>query len=144
MMYKLKELFILCFALILTTILASLIIRFSFIAVSPSGFVSMTSTQIWVHRMIQAESNNRSEIVVFDSNHQLSYSCGQFQRQTFEYQVKKYNLLPEAEPREYLNFIRDCTFQRELARNMIEDNPANADHWRNTTKKIGKPPLFAL
>ena len=138
-MKNIYEVICVSIALLLTTILSSFIIRLSFSAVSPSAFVDQTNVQIWVHRMIQAESNNRSEIVIFDSNHRISYSCAQFQRDTFEEQVRIHNLLPEAEPREYLNFIRDCGFQRLLSQKMIEKNPENYRHWLNTSKKIGRP-----
>lgn len=102
-----------------------------------NGTVDITNSYIWVHRMIQAESNNRSEIVVLDSNSKLSFGCAQFQEETFMWQVKKFNLLPGAEIQEYKNMIRDCSFQRLLARTMVEHNPANIDHWRNTVKRIG-------
>lgn len=138
-MKNLNEIIYISLALFLTTILSSLIIKLGFTAVSPSGFVNQTNTQVWVHRMIQAESNNRSEIVVFDSNHRISYGCAQFQRETFEEQVRRHNLLPDAEPKEYLNFIRDCTFQRHLSQTMIDHNPENYRHWLNTSKKINRP-----
>lgn len=77
-----------------------------------------------------------------DNNNEYSYSCLQFQEQTFIWKVKDYNLLPAAEDGEILNLIYDCDFQKKLARLMFENEPDAWKHWRTSVEKrgLGYPP----
>lgn len=72
-----------------------------------------------------------------DSNGELSYSCMQFQLPTFKEQVAKYDMLPDIEPHEIMNFIYDCEFQKKLVRKMIENDPKYWRHWRTSIIKRG-------
>jgi hypothetical protein len=101
----------------------------------------LDSLDIWLEKLSQKESEGDEQVVIVDSNGFRSYSCLQFQLATFVEQVKKYNLLPEAEDVEIRNMIMDCEFQKQLARKMIEDNVQNVSHWYTTVyaKGLGKP-----
>ena len=68
-----------------------------------------------------------------------SHSRGtlQFKDSTFILYSKRYNLLPEAEDDEILNFIFDADYQKQLARLMLDENINNWRHWVNCSKKIG-------
>ena len=74
-----------------------------------------------------------------DSNDKYSYSCLQFQRETWDTYAPRYfgDLDPEA--------IYDCGRQRAVAKAMILENPENWRHWFNSvtdpSRGIGLPPL---
>ena len=92
---------------------------------------------VWLDKLAIAENCPPNGMV--DSNGLKSYSTYCFQERTFVTYVKKYNLLPQCEDNEILNWINDEQFQRKLAKEMLKDNIKNYDHWRLSTKKIGKP-----
>lgn len=62
----------------------------------------------------------------------LSFGILCFKEKTFIQYVKKFNLLPDAEDKEILNFIGDNFFQKRLARLMILDNFNNWKHWQTS------------
>lgn len=97
--------------------------------------------KVWIDKLAHIESGGNADIVVLDSNNLYSYSCMQFQMATFKNYVKRYNLLPNAEDAEIENFIMDCDFQKQLAKEMIMENRDNWKHWYNSTKIIGLPPV---
>lgn len=68
-----------------------------------------------------------------------SHSRGvlQFKDSTLIHYTKRYNLLPEAEDAEILNFIFDADYQKKLARLMLDENINNWRHWTNCSKKVG-------
>lgn len=79
---------------------------------------------------------------ILDSNHRYSYGILCFQEATFKGYVKKYNLLPEAEDNEIMNFISDDEFQKKLARTMIREDCKNLNHWFTSVfkrKGLDKP-----
>ena len=94
----------------------------------------------WLDRLKQQESGGVEHIKHLDSNNKYSFGCYQFQVETFVSYTKRYNLLPESEDAEIENWIYDCTYQRKLAKEMINDNYDNWKHWRTSTGKVGKPP----
>ncbi len=97
---------------------------------------------IWLEKLAKKESRGRSNIKILDVNNRHSYGCLQFQMETFKGYSKKYDLLPEAEDKEFENMIYDCNFQKLLARKMIEERYDNWRHWYNSvnSKHVGLPP----
>lgn len=91
----------------------------------------------WLDKLATAE--NCPTLGIVDSNGKLSVGQYCFQKDTFVTFVKKYNLLPQCEEQEITNWWYDSEFQRVLAKRMLADNIFNYDHWRTSTKKIGKP-----
>lgn len=77
-----------------------------------------------------------------DDNGKYSYSCLQFQKQTFVQEVLEYDLLPEAEAHEIENMIYDCEFQKKLAREMFLNDAKAWYHWKTSVKArgLGMPP----
>lgn len=92
----------------------------------------------WVDKL--GEHENCPPEGIIDSNKKRSYGKFCYQVETFKMFVKRYNMLPQAEDKEVLNFISDDTFQKELTVRVIRDNPKNWTHWFTSTKKIGPPP----
>lgn len=77
-----------------------------------------------------------------DSNGKYSYSCLQFQEETFVDRVVRYKLLPDSERTEIMNWIYDCDFQKKVARKMFENEKDAWTHWRTSVKRgLGKPPV---
>lgn len=87
----------------------------------------------WINKLSFAESTNRENIVIVDSNGKNSYGCLQFQKATFVAYSKKHKIKGD---------IMSCKTQKELAMSMIKENHNNWRHWFNSTKKIGKPPVY--
>lgn len=98
----------------------------------------------WIDRLAEYECEGCGEnFRKLDRNGKYSYSCLQFQKQTFDSYVKRFALLPHATPEEYENFIYDCEFQKGLARLIIErDYGSVRNHWFTSivTRKLGMPP----
>ena len=82
---------------------------------------------------------------MIDSNNKKSYSLFCFQEDTFVHFVERYDMLPnlKEEEQEIMNWISDPSFQREVVKKMIAENPKNALHWRTSVvkKKLGLPPI---
>jgi len=96
---------------------------------------------LWLDRLALKESQGKTHVKILDHNNRYSYGCLQFQMQTFESYVQKYNLLPDTESAELENMIYDCDFQKILAKKMIEDDYTNWRNWYTSAKtKIGLPP----
>lgn len=77
-----------------------------------------------------------------DRNGLFSYSCLQFQKETFMINLKKF--YPETykslEGEEWQNLIYDCDFQKELAYKMIEHNKDLVWHWQTSIERgLGLP-----
>lgn len=79
---------------------------------------------------------------IVDINRNLSFGCLCFQENTFKGYVKQFNLLPQSEDVELMNWISDCDFQKILAKKMIQDKYENWSHWRTSVieRKLGLPP----
>ena len=99
-------------------------------------------TESWINELVQKESEGRADIKILDSNGRYSYSCLQFQEQTFRFYVERYNLLPGVEYAEVMNWIYDCEFQKLIALKMLEEDHNNYLHWRTSVLKrgLGLPP----
>lgn len=98
----------------------------------------------WIDSLVAKESEGKAHIKILDHNDRYSYGCLQFQMETFESYIKRYNLLPYAEYSELENMIYDCDFQKLLTRKMIEENPENWRHWYTSVAKrgLGVPPAI--
>jgi len=82
------------------------------------------------------DKENEFNCKIIDSNNRYSYSCLQFQADTFVAMSDKYDIHGS---------IYDCDVQKKIARAMLMDNPNNWKHWYNsTTKKIGLPPVIKI
>ena len=68
-----------------------------------------------------------------------SIGCYQYQRKTFKASIKKFNLLPYTEENEYMNFIYDCDFQKELTRLILINEKEGWLHWKNSFINLKLP-----
>jgi hypothetical protein len=92
-------------------------------------------------RLKTAESSNDPLAV----NHQdkkktgeSSIGCYQYQPKTFIAKVREYNLLPEVEDKELMNWIWDCRFQEEVT-GLILKEPEGWRHWYTSFKRLKLP-----
>lgn len=92
--------------------------------------------EAFLDQLATCESGNNEYAKVLDTNGKYSYSVFQFQRQTWEMALAKYNLAPQAEPGEYLNLIFDSELQRKAARLMLQEKDGYK-HWAICSKRIG-------
>jgi hypothetical protein len=99
---------------------------------SPLEISEIDSLDIYIERLAFLESSGRESIIVLDTNGRLSKSCLQFQEATWEEQTRIH---------EISGSIMDCQLQKVLARKMLESDPRNARHWKNSTRRLGPPPL---
>ena len=90
----------------------------------------------WVEKVAE---NENCGLGIIDSNGLMSYGDMCFQEATFRHYVSRYELLPQCEYDEVMNWITDGKMGREVAYRMIEEDTGNWTHWTNTTKKVGKP-----
>jgi hypothetical protein len=111
-------------------------------AKTSNEIVTATETDpldLWLERLAFQESSGRETVDIIDSNGRHSRGCLQFQDATLKEQADKYRMqlsfLPN-HPR-----IATCASQTALAKAMLQDNPAAWKHWRNSTRRIGLPPL---
>lgn len=77
-----------------------------------------------------------------DSNNKYSYSCLQFQEATFREMVRLYD--PSLPHELFGEIIYDCSYQKQLARAMFEDQGVKASrHWYTSIYKrgLGEPPV---
>jgi hypothetical protein len=101
---------------------------------------------IWIDRLAEFECKNCPDnFRHLDKNNRYSYSCLQFQEDTFRAEIRRYKLLPFAEDEELMNFIYDCPLQKSLARYMIlaEGSRAARSHWLTSViiRGLGDPPV---
>ena len=92
----------------------------------------------WIEKL---GDNEGCSTIGTPDNGSLSYGRWCYKSGTFKMFVKKYNLLPDTEENEIMNWIGDNSFQRILTRAVFNDSITNASHWKNTVKKIGNPPI---
>lgn len=64
-----------------------------------------------------------------DTNGVPAYGLFQYQEKTWNEQIGKYGLLPNAEPAEYMNFIMDGELQWRLTDKILRDGGER--HWGN-------------
>jgi len=97
----------------------------------------------WIDKLEEYECRNCPVgFKKVDKNGLFSYSCLQFQKETFVRNLKKF--YPETyenlEVGEWQNLIYDCDFQKELAYKMIESDKDLAWHWKTSIKRgLGLP-----
>lgn len=97
----------------------------------------------WIDSLSRTCENQTQDpdLRILDSNGRYSYGMLMFQADTWNRYVTKFNLLPDAEPAEYINLINDGALQKRLAKLMIEDNYEAWRNWTNCTlHKVGMPP----
>ena len=97
-----------------------------------------TAFNKWLDKLGKGENCPPEGMI--DSNGLKSYGLLCFQEGTFKHYAKRYDLYPNAEEHEIINFIADPDEQRKLATLMIKEDRNNYRHWLNTTKRIGLPP----
>lgn len=86
-----------------------------------------------MERLAMCESGGNPErINPMDTNGVPAYGLFQYQERTWNEQIAKYNLLPNAEPAEYINFIMDGELQWELTDKILRDGGDR--HWGNCLK----------
>ena len=109
---------------------------------TPESISSADSSplDLWLEKLIVLESNGKENIKILDNNGEHSFGCLQFQKGTFEEFGLKYRLITIDDDTD--NLIYDCQLQKEIAKNMIEDNYNNWRRWYTSVKikKLGLPP----
>lgn len=97
----------------------------------------------WLDKLIQTESQGRTDIKILDVNDRYSYGCLQFQMPTFVAYGHKYGILSGNESNSNLeSLIMDCSIQRAIARHMILDDTSNWRNWYNSVvMRVGYPPI---
>ena len=100
--------------------------------------------EVWIDDLVGYECGEpcAESVTILDVNGLHSYGCLQFQAATFVSFIERYDMLPLAEPHEYMNLILDCSLQKKLARLMILEDHDNWRHWWTsvTQKGLGEPP----
>lgn len=92
--------------------------------------------ETFLDKLAECESQGNDYAKVLDTNSKYSYGRYQFQRQTWEMALAKYNLAPQAEPAEYINLIFDGELQRKAAELMLKEKDG-WKHWTVCSKRIG-------
>jgi len=97
----------------------------------------------WIDKLEEYECRNcPAGFGKVDRNGLFSYSCLQFQKETFMRYLKKFypETYQDLEGDEWQNLIYDCDFQKELAYQIIENNPDAVWHWKTSIKRgLGLP-----
>ena len=94
---------------------------------------------LWIEKL--AKTENCSPLGTPD-NGSLSYGKFCFKKSTWQEQIRKYEMLPQAEWDELMNFIGEDELQTKLVRKMLVANPENWRHWWTSCQKIGKSPII--
>lgn len=84
-------------------------------------------------KLAMCESSNKEGFRKVDSNGYYSYATFQFQKGTFEFFAKKFDLFDS----DLNKLIYTSDAQRKVARTMLQDNPKNWSHWYICGKLIG-------
>ncbi len=82
---------------------------------------------------VDCESGGDNFVVNWNDKGSPSYGLLQFKKQTWIFQIRKYNLFPATEDEELMNLIYDPDIQIKLARLMIMDGGQN--HWKTCYDK---------
>lgn len=100
--------------------------------------------EIYLDNLQQYECRNCPDnFDKIDNDGVAVYGVYQFKESTFREQVRKFNLLPNAEYGEIMNMIYDTSFQRKLVRMMLEENPRLISRWKVSVKRgLGLPPNY--
>jgi len=92
-----------------------------------------SAMDIWLAKLIQQESGNRSNLKVLDVNGLYSYGCLLFQEGTFRNYALKYGFISYGTPTE--SKIYDCELQKKIAKRMIAEDYSNWRAWYNSVKR---------
>jgi len=104
------------------------------------AFESLSPLNHWLDKLIDLESEGKSNLKVLDLNGLYSFGCLQFQMGTFEEYGMKYGLLSEGDDLKKL--IYNCDLQKEIAKRIIQENPGNWRKWYTSVivRGLGLPP----
>lgn len=98
--------------------------------------LNQDALDLWLNKLIQVESNGRSDIKILDVNGKYSYGCLQFQMATFLNYADRYDMSVTRDD------IYDCSIQKVLARKMILEHYTAWHNWENSVLyKVGVPPV---
>lgn len=86
---------------------------------------------LYIERLVFAESSGREDVVIIDTNGKKSYGCLQFQEETFRRYAKKFGVTSD---------ILDCAGQRYLAHEILRTDPRGWVHWQTSVGKLGRLP----
>ena len=101
---------------------------------APVGRVYAVLGSDYLEDLAMCESSNNPLAVNWHDHGSPSYGLLQFKEATFKSKVRQYNLLPEAEDSEIMNWIYDGQFQLKLARLILEEK----NGWRAWTNCMDK------
>lgn len=91
---------------------------------------------MWLLNLSKCESGNNPEAINPHDHGSPSYGLFQYKKSTWIMGMRKYNLAPNAEDEELMNFIFDRNTQTELTK-LILSEPNGWKHWFVCGKKIG-------
>lgn len=98
---------------------------------------------VWIDKLANIECQGCGpKFRILDANNRYSYSCLQFQKQTFDDNIRRF--YPNIGKQWYSNLIYSCDFQKSLAKRMLEDGGTRvAYNWYTSVfkKGLGLPPL---
>jgi len=97
----------------------------------------MDEVALAVQKLAQCESGGLETAVNWEDGGSPSYGLLQFKEGTWAYFIERYDLLPAAEPSEYMNLIYDGDFQRYVAYHVLSEDIHNLSHWKNCSIKMG-------
>lgn len=105
-----------------------------------TAFESLTPLGVWIDKLIDLESEGKTNLKILDLNGLHSFGCLQFQMGTFREFGLKYKFFSEDDDLNKLIF--DCKLQKEIAQRMIRDNPENWKKWYTSVvvRGLGFPP----
>lgn len=111
------------------------------VAFSATGAEKKNTLDSWLKKLIDLESDGKSNIKVLDHNGLHSFGCLQFQMSTFKEFGLKYNLISEED--ELGKVIYDCALQKQIAKKMIQENPGYWRKWYTSViiRGLGLPPI---
>jgi len=94
----------------------------------------------WLKKLVYLESEGKNNIKVLDHNGLHSFGCLQFQMSTFREFGLRYGLISEDDDLEKV--IYNCPLQKEIAKEMIRENPGYWRKWYTSVmiRGLGLPP----
>lgn len=94
----------------------------------------------WINKLVDLESEGKSNLKILDLNGLYSYGCLQFQMGTFVGYGLKYKLLSPDD--DFGKLIYDCDLQKSIAKRIILENPGNWRKWYTSVmvRGLGFPP----
>jgi hypothetical protein len=94
-----------------------------------------------IPKLEYCESRGNRDAVNYDDAKITGYESRgafQYQPQTFQQAVLKYNILPDAEPAEIMNFWTDYEIQKLATKAILINEPNGSAHWFNCFKSLPK------